>query len=68
MIIPPYCPLMSLSNDQPDRTVMERDAPAGHAQQMLRGVCAVPNGHAGLPDPKSKSITPRLTSAWAPAI
>jgi len=39
MIIPPYCPLMSLSNDQPDRTAMGSPAQKRHAaaRDFLRG-------------------------------
>src|ERR1700730_7138833 len=55
-----HCPLISFSNDHSDRTVMGSDARTLHAQQMLRDVRAVPNGHAGRPECEE-----RIEAGWA---
>src|ERR1700730_13001548 len=55
-----HCPLISFSNDHSDRTVMGSDARTLHAQQMLRDVRAVANGHAGRPECEE-----RIEAGWA---
>ena len=47
--IPPYCPLMSLSNDEPDRAAVARHAQACDAQQMLRHMRRIRGRNAQLP-------------------
>ena len=46
MIIPPYCPLMSQSNDEFDRAVLRPHAQECRAQQMLRHMRTIRGRHA----------------------